>query len=315
MAPRRLDLTLGPEDQGKSVNTLLRHALGLSGGAVRRAKGSPGGITLDGTPVFTNAQALPGQTLSVQVGGFGPAERLVPTPGPLSIVYEDEDLLVLNKPAGLTVHPGPGHRHDSLGNFLIHYYDRIGLLADFHPVNRLDRGTSGLMAVAKHPHAHEQLGRALHTGAFRRGYLAVCQGVPFPRQGIVDRPIARAEDSPIRRRIDPAGATASTHYRVLGEQEGRSLLAVFPETGRTHQIRVHLASIGCPLVGDFLYGAEEVALPGRFALHASYLGCLHPVTGADLRFHAPLPDLLSALLPAVPPLEKSTLEDFCESHC
>ena len=315
MAPRRLELTVGPVDQGKSVNTLLRRELGLSGGAVRRAKGIPGGITLDGAPVFTNAQVLPGQTLSVQVGGFGPAERLVPTPGPLPIVYEDADLLVLDKPAGLTVHPGPGHRHDSLGNFLIYYYDRIGLLADFHPVNRLDRGTSGLMAVAKHPHAHEQLGRALHTGAFRRGYLAVCQGTPSPRQGTIDRPIARAEDSPIRREIRPNGAPARTHYRVLGMQEERSLLAVFPETGRTHQIRVHLASLGCPLVGDFLYGTEEAALPGRFALHAAYLGLLHPVTGADLRFHAPLPGTLSALVPALPPLETSTLEDFCESHC
>jgi 23S rRNA pseudouridine1911/1915/1917 synthase len=314
MAPRRLELTIGPGQQGKSVNTLLRQELGLSGGAVRRAKDIPGGITLDGTPVFTNKAALLGQTLSVQVGGFGPAERLVPTPGPLTIVYEDEDLLLLHKPAGLTVHPGPGHRHDSLGNLLIHYYNRINLAADFHPVNRLDRGTSGLMVVAKHPHAHEKLGRALHTGAFRRGYLAVCRGTPFPRQGCIDSPIARAEDSPIRRQIHPDGAPARTHYRVLGEQAGQSLVALLLETGRTHQIRVHLSSIGCPLVGDFLYGTEEENLHGRFALHAAYLSLSHPVTGADLRFYAPLPKALSALIPDLSPLTQSTLEDFCESH-
>lgn len=314
MAPRRLDLTISPLEQDKSVNTLLRHELGLSGGAVRRAKSTPGGITLDGTPVFTTAQVAPGQTLSVQVGGFGTAERLVPTPGPLNICYEDEDLLVLDKPAGLAVHPGPGHQHDSLGNFLIYYYDSIGLLADFHPVNRLDRGTSGLMVVAKHPHAHEQLGRALHTGAFRRGYLAVCRGVPFPREGLIDKPIARAENSPIRRQVSPDGAFARTNYRVLGAQDGRSLIAVFLETGRTHQIRVHLSFMGCPLIGDFLYGNEDATLPGRFALHAAYVGLIHPITGADLRFHCPLPQPLADLLPGVSPLEKSILEDFCESH-
>lgn len=314
MVPRRLNLTIGPAQQGKSVNTLLRQELGLSGGAVGRAKKSPGGIILDGVPVFTNATAHLGQTLSVQVGGFGPAERLVPTPGPLSIVYEDKDLLLLHKPAGLAVHPGPGHQHDSLGNYLISYYNSIGLAADFHPVNRLDRGTSGLMAVAKHPHAHELLGRALHTGAFRRGYLAVCQGIPSLRQGCIDGPIARAEDSPIRRQIHPGGAPARTHYRVLGEQAGRSLVALCLETGRTHQIRVHLSSIGCPLVGDFLYGKEEDALPGRFALHASYLGLSHPVTGANLRVCAPLPEALATLIPDLPPPHQSTLEDFCESH-
>lgn len=175
---RRLTLTITPEQAGKDVNTLLRRELRLSGSSVRRAKTLPDGILLDGQPVFTSAKANQGQILSVFVGDTVLSEQIEPVPGPLDILYEDEDLLVINKDGRTPVHPSQGHHGDTLANFLMAYYDTIGLRAAFHPVNRLDRGTSGLMAVAKHPHAHELLQQQLRDGRLARTYLAVCEGVP-----------------------------------------------------------------------------------------------------------------------------------------
>ena len=152
-------------------------------------------ILLDGQPVFTNVFVQPGQVLSVAVGDVTGSDQLAPVPGPLALCYEDEDLLIVNKPGDLAVHPSLGHHGDTLANFLMAHYEAQHLTAAFHPVNRLDRGTSGLMAVAKHAHAHELLQRQLQTGQFSRTYLAVCEGVPVPRRGCVDAPIGRQPDS------------------------------------------------------------------------------------------------------------------------
>ncbi len=153
------------------------------------------------------------------------------------------------------------------------------------------------MAVAKHAHAHEGLQHQLQEGTLRRAYLAVCEGVPVPRRGCVEAPIARAPGSVLKREVNPQGAPARTHYEVLATGRGRSLVALRLDTGRTHQIRVHLAHLGCPLVGDFLYGEELTALPGRFALHSHRLLLRHPLTGEEMTLCSPLPPALAALMP------------------
>ena len=186
---RRLTLSISEPLAGRQVRTLLRRELGLSAAGVRRAKDQPDGILLDGQPVFTNVFVQPGQVLSVAVGDVTGSDQIAPVPGPLALCYEDEDLLIVNKPGDLAVHPSLGHHGDTLANFLMAHYQAQHLTAAFHPVNRLDRGTSGLMAVAKHAHAHELLQRQLQTGQFSRTYLAVCEGVPVPRRGWVDAPI------------------------------------------------------------------------------------------------------------------------------
>ena len=293
---RRLSLSIHPSQEGKDINTLLRKELGLSGSGVRRAKQMPDGILLDGLPVFSNARVRAGQTLSVAVGDLVGSGQIAPVPGPLDILYEDEDLLVVNKGGQTPVHPSQGHHGDTLANFLMAYYESIGLVAAFHPVNRLDRGTSGLMAVAKHPHAHEELQRQLQEGRLTRTYLAVCQGVPDPAAGIVEAPIGREPGSVLRRMVTPDGAFARTHYEVLKTGRGRSLVQLKLDTGRTHQIRVHMAHLGYPLTGDFLYGEETEELPGRFALHSASIRLLQPVTGAEIALEAPLPPELAALL-------------------
>ena len=186
---RRLELAITLELAGIKVDTLLRKRLGLSGTVVRRVKWLEDGILVDGRRVNTRFCPEAGQVLSVRLSDPQRSSSVVPAPGPLDIVYEDEDVIVLNKAPGVSVHPGPGHFDDTLGNFLVEYYEKTEQEADFHPVHRLDRGTSGLIAAAKHPHAQEALKNQLHTERFKRVYLAVCQGVPDPPAGAVDAPL------------------------------------------------------------------------------------------------------------------------------
>lgn len=293
---RRLTLSISEPLAGRQVRTLLRRELGLSAASVRRAKDQPDGILLDGQPVFTNVFVQSGQVLSVAVGDVTGSDQIAPVPGPLALCYEDEDLLIVNKPGDLAVHPSLGHHGDTLANFLMAHYEAQHLTAAFHPVNRLDRGTSGLMAVAKHAHAHELLQRQLQTGQFSRTYLAVCEGVPVPRRGCVDAPIGRQPDSILKREVRPDGAAARTHYEVVRTGPGRSLVRLALETGRTHQIRVHMAYLGCPLAGDFLYGQELPELRQRFALHSASIRLLQPITGEEIALTSPLPAELNALL-------------------
>lgn len=293
---RTLTLTITPARAGKDINTLLRRELHLSAADVRRAKALPQGILLDGTPVFTTARVQLGQTLSVVVGDQEGSDTIQPVPGPLDIRYEDEDLLIVDKAGGVPVHPSQGHHGDTLANFILHHYQTQGLTAGFHPVNRLDRGTSGLMAVAKHAYAHQRLQTQLQTGELRRRYLAICQGTPPQEEGWVDQPIRRLPGSVLMRQVHPQGAPARTHYRLLRRGGGRSLVELVLDTGRTHQIRVHMAFLGCPLAGDFLYGEELPELPERFALHSAALRLLQPVNGEEITLTSPLPPALEALL-------------------
>ena len=293
---RRLELKITAENAGVRVDTLLRKHLNLSGTVIRRVKWLEDGILVDGERVNTRFVPAAGQVLSVRLTDPQRLSGVVPASGELDIVYEDEDVAVLNKPAGLSVHPGPGHYDDTLGNFLVHYYEQSGQQADFHPVHRLDRGTSGLLVVAKHPHAQERLKRQLHTPDFVRVYLAVCEGVPEPSAGTVDAPLGPMEGSLMAQRVREDGKPARTHYRVLDTADGRSLLRLELETGRTHQIRVHMSYIGHPLVGDFLYGTEDRSVISRTALHSHILRFRHPIDGREMEFTQELPPDMEGLL-------------------
>ena len=212
------------------------------------------------------------------------------------VVYEDEDMLVINKPAPLPT--GASARQGGLTLESV-MYSRYGGEAgwQFRPVNRLDKGTSGLMAAARTAHAHFALQRQLHTPAFTREYRALTVGAPEPPAGTVDLPIGREPDSLVKRRVAPDGRPCRTHYETLWRGGDTALLRLRLETGRTHQIRVHMAALGCPVLGDFLYGCEDERLPGRFALHSHVLACVQPVTGARLEFASAVPRELSRLAP------------------
>ena len=302
MSARYLTVTITPELAGLEVSTLLRRHLGLSGAVLRRVKWLEDGITLDGVRVNVRVRAEAGQTLSVRLtdplrwasAGF---PGVVPVEGPLDIVYEDQDLIVVNKAPGVLVHPGHGHFDDTLGNFLMYHYKMSGDESGFHPVHRLDKGTSGLMVAAKHAHAQERLKNQLHTGDFRRVYLAVFDGVPPEPAGVIDAPIGPAEGSLTAREVRPGGKPARTYYQVAEAWDSRALVELELATGRTHQIRVHMAHLGCPLTGDFLYGTENKDLIRRPALHSARLALTHPVTGERLNFSIPLPADMAALIP------------------
>ena len=294
--PRRLDWVVPPECEGTRVDTLLKKHMNLSGTVVRRIKWLDDGILVDGQRVNTRFIPKAGQTLSVRLTDPERLSGVIPAPGEVDIVYEDEDLIVVNKPAGLSVHPGPGHYSDTLGNFLVYYYETTGQKADFHPVHRLDRGTSGLLVAAKHPYAQELVKAQLHSPDFRRVYLAVCEGAPEPAAGVVDAPLGPVEGSLMAQQVRPDGKPARTHYETVSLYGTRTLLRLELETGRTHQIRVHMAYLGHPLTGDFLYGTEDHDLIARTALHSHQLTFTHPLTGEVLSFTQPLPEDMAELL-------------------
>lgn len=296
MRARYLQMTVSAEQAGRDVNSLLRRELGLSGAVLRRIKWLEDGIALDGTRVTVRTRTAPGQLLSVRLSDPEDAPQPVPTAGPLDVLWEDEDMAVVNKAAGVLVHPSHGHFDDTVGNFLMARWHAREEAAGFHPVHRLDKGTTGLLVVAKHAHGQERLKQQLHTGAFHRRYLAVCEGLPRWDEQTIDAPIAPVEGSLMKREVRADGLPARTHCKVLCRGTGRALLALTLDTGRTHQIRVHLAHAGHPLTGDFLYGTEDPDLIPRPALHSWQLALSHPITGERLTLEAPLPADLRTLM-------------------
>ena len=296
MGVRYLQLNITPEMAGRTVDSLLRRHLGLSGTLIRRIKWLEDGILLDGARVTVRQTVTPGQVLQVRLTDPDGRDQPVPAPGPVDILYEDGDMVVVNKTPGVLIHPSHGHFDDTVGNYLMHHFTQQNDPSGFHPVHRLDKGTSGLLVVAKHPYGQERLKNQLHTGAFRRRYLAVCEGCPVPREGTVEAPIAPVEGSLIAREVRPDGQFARTRYRVAKTCGSRALLELELDTGRTHQIRVHMAHVGHPLTGDFLYGTEDRALIARPALHSWQVEITHPVTGARMEFEAPLPEDIRSLI-------------------
>ena len=290
----KLVLTVTESMDGRRVDTLLRQQWKLSTSCINRLKRSETGLTCNGQRIFTNAAVHTGDILTVDLDAAERPTGIEPIEMPLSIFYEDEHLLILDKSAPLAVIPSSlSPDEPTLANALAHY---LGADFSFHPVNRLDRGTTGLMVVSKNGFVHDRLRCALHSGQFYRRYLAVCLGTPDPAEGEIDLPIGRDLTSAIRRRIDPEGQQALSHYRVLSTANGFSLLSLTPHTGRTHQLRLHMAAIGHPLAGDWLYGKEDPSLIPRPALHASELSLTHPITGQTLSFTAPLPADMKRLL-------------------
>ena len=265
-----LYLTIPAELDGQTVRQAAMKGLGMSNGLFKRAK-FHGQILLDGAPVLANAAIRAGQTLRLS---FPETENTAPAP----VAFEDEHLMMVEKPAPLPSASSPRQALPTLENAVYAY---LGCPPDFvyRPVNRLDKGTSGLMLVAKTAYGQDQMQRLLHTDLFQREYLAVAEGRLPEKEGLIDLPIRKMDGATVKRETGPGGKEARTWYRVLREENHRSLVWLRLDTGRTHQIRVHLSALGCPIVGDFLYGTESAELPGRFALHSFRCRFRHPVTG------------------------------------
>ena len=296
---RTLTYTVPPEENGHMVKGILRGNLHLSYTLLKSVKWRENAILLNGQSVHVNAIVHTGDVVSVALSERAPREDLYceHTARP-NIVYEDDDLLVLNKPAGVAMHPKADDASaPSLAAMLTGY---LGEGSVPHFVSRLDKGTSGLLIAAKSGYVHDRLRRALHSDNLRREYRAVAVGAVTPDHGVIDAPIGRADGSIIRRCVRADGLPSLTEYETLQTSERFTLLRLRPQTGRTHQLRVHMAHLGYPLAGDWLYGTEDKNLIARPALHSYELWFTQPITGQELHFTAPIPQDMQRLLASDP---------------
>ncbi len=283
------------EHDGVLVGRLLRRE-GISHRLLVELKKDPEGITVAGQPVRSIDRLHAGDVVRVQVRETDRSD-IIPQPGlPLDLAYEDEDLFVVRKPAGMAVHPSPQNRENTVANALAARYEQRGEPFAFRAIGRLDKNTSGLLVLAKNALSACLLTAAAQQKRMFHEYLAVCTG-ELPPEGTIDAPIGRVDGSVIARQVRPDGERAVTHYTRLAYANGYSLARIRLETGRTHQIRVHMQYIGHPLPGDFLYGPDIEAPIDRHALHAALLTLPQPITGERLYFSDPLPEDMRRFFP------------------
>ena len=277
-------------EQGTTVLDFLRKK-GFSRHILSSMKADKEALTRNGQRIGGREQLLAGDHFRVRLLETVDSDGIVPVSMPLSILYEDEDILVINKPADMPVHPSIGNYTNTLANGVAAYLDAKDEHSPFRCINRLDRDTSGALILAKNAFSAAVLSTQMRNRQIRRTYLAVVEGIT-PPNGTIFAPISRVDDSVIERHVDfLRGEPAVTHYERLEVKNEHSLLEIHLETGRTHQIRVHMASIGHPLAGDAVYGPKNCirSLNGQ-CLHAKELGFVHPATGEWMQFDSSLPD-------------------------
>lgn len=246
-------------------------------------------IYLNDLQTYTKKSLTVGDTVSVLIDFEEDNSNIVASNIPLNIIYEDDYLLVLNKPANIAIHPSILHFYNSLSNGVKFYFDKLGLKKKIRIVNRLDRNTSGIVVFAKNEYIQECLIKQMKTKELKKEYLAIAKGILESKSGTLNFPIARKEGSIIERTVSSDGDSAITHYDVVKEFNNLSLVHIVLETGRTHQIRVHFSHIGHPILGDTLYGSPS-ELINRQALHSYKLTFIHPVTKKVVSLEAPLPN-------------------------
>lgn len=315
-------------EDGMLLKTILQKRMGVSRKLLSRLKLTEQGIMLNGTRVYISVKVQAGDLVEIRMEQER-SNDMLPQPMELHILYEDEHLLVLNKPAGVIVHPTHGHYTDTLANGVVHYWQEKGWYYRFRAVHRLDQETSGVLVIAKNAYIHQHVSEQMIAGTVDKRYVAFVHGRPSSQTGDIDGPIDRDPLEPHRRIVTPEGYPSLTRYRVCETYPSASLVELKLETGRTHQIRVHMLSIGCPLIGDQMYrhpvysdqgllpdaperdedtngavgslnplAATIMRLDGymdRQALHAASLTLMHPIEGKTMVFTAPLPEDMKSL--------------------
>lgn len=280
-----------PKDLSKkpfTIHGFLKNR-GYSHSVIVSLKKTKEGILKNGIWARISDVLLPEDTLTIRLEEMDSSDNIVSSPLPFPVIYEDEDLLVVNKPANMPIHPSQGNYDNTLANAAAFYFRKKGEPFVYRCINRLDRDTTGLLILAKHAYSAGLLSQMVATRKIKREYLAVASG-KTEESGTITAPIGRKPGSTIERQVDfENGEYACTHYRTLHYENGYSLLSLQLDTGRTHQIRVHLLSINHPLPGDFLYCPDYSKIK-RQALHSYRLCFPHPVSGEQMEFTAPLPD-------------------------
>ncbi|MFI2856447.1 RluA family pseudouridine synthase [Paenibacillus sp. JSM ZJ436] len=295
------------QEDGMLLKTILQKRMGVSRKLLSRLKLTEEGIQLNGVRVFISAAVKARDRVEIRMEQETSAD-IMPQPMELDILYEDEDLLVLNKPPGVIVHPTHGHYTGTLANGVVDYWEKQGLKYRFRAVHRLDQDTSGVLCIAKNPYVHQHISEQMIANTVDKRYVALVHGVPAKAQGELDGPIDRDPEEPHRRIVTPSGYPSLTRYEVQ-ERYGdwASMVGLKLETGRTHQIRVHMSSLGHALIGDTMYPQELLqperkeewerldSLIPRQALHAASLTLFHPIQRTEMIFKAPLPQDMSLL--------------------
>ena len=291
--------------EGHKISEFLRNQ-GISTKSIIRLKSDVKNVLLNDEPGFINRILKKDDRLTLCVKELESSKKIPPVDLPLSIIYEDEDILIVNKPANMPIHPSMNNYENTLGNAVAYYYMKKGEPFLYRCINRLDRDTTGLTILAKHYLSCGILYDKMESREIKRTYYAIVENrtvfdAPYAHRllqtGTIDLPLGRRPDSAIERMVDiKNGDKAITHYRVLATNDGLSLLELQLDTGRTHQIRVHMQAIGHPLIGDFLYNPKDTHMK-RQALHAGKLSFRHPITKEILSFTAPVPQDMQVFFP------------------
>lgn len=285
---RIINYTIDDTASGQTIRSYLSN-LRYSSQNLIQLKKQENSILVNGISCYLKYPLSSGDLLTIHIQETASSEKILPIELPLDIMYEDEDLMVINKPAGMPIHPSMNHYDNSLANGLAWYFSVQDKPFIFRCINRLDKDTSGLTIIAKHMVSAGILSSMVAAREIHREYQAIVKGMVSPAEGTINAPIIRKEGSVLERIVDrEKGEAAITHYHVLKSKNGYSLLSLNLETGRTHQIRVHMKYLGYPLIGDYLY-YPDMSLIARQALHSHRLSFLHPITGTPMDFTADLP--------------------------
>ena len=282
---RRIDFTIEEKYDGKRVLDFLKNQAKASSRLITKLKHDPEGIMLNGVHTRTVDLMKKGDVLSITlpVDKEEQTSAVEPLPYPLKVFYEDDDLLIVDKPAGLPLHPSHNHQGDTLANAVAYHLAQQGKSSIFRSIGRLDRGTSGIVVCGLN-----RFVTGILNGKIYKEYMAVCDGI-YEGEGTIDRPIYRPDPIKTYRTVDERGEFALTEWKALSHHDGKTLLRIHLQTGRTHQIRVHFSSLGTPLVGDTMYGTPRDDI-SRQALHCCYCKFTHPVTKEVIEIESPLPE-------------------------
>lgn len=272
----------------KKILDILKLEFNMSDRLILKLKRN-NNIYLNGNNAYVWSPISDGDNITILLDFEEDNSNIVSTPMNLNILFEDESLLIVNKPSSMPVHPSCSHYLDSLSNGIKYYFDSINFKKKIRPINRLDKDTSGIVLFAKNEYIQECLVKQMKSKEFIKEYIAILNGVLSTQKGIINAPISRKEGSIIERTISPNGDVAITHYEVIGTINNMSLVKFILETGRTHQIRVHSSFIGHPIIGDTLYGTSSNIID-RQALHAYKVSFIHPITKKQISITANLPD-------------------------
>lgn len=285
-------------EDNTQLRSILRRTLCLSNTLLKGMKNTQN-IMVNEKQIRFIDKVHQGDVVSVRLEFEAEASTIAAEDVPLDILYEDDCIIVLNKPAGMVIHPCSGHPDKTLGNALMGYYRRTNQKLKLRPLGRLDTNTTGAVLFAKNPYVQDFLIRQMSQRSYEKNYVGIVHGVFSPSKGEISLPIARKEGSIIERVIEPDGSESLTLYETLQKTREYSLVRFRIITGRTHQIRLHCAAVGHPLLGDTLYGKIPTDLIGRQALHSHTLSFIHPASGERMTLEAPIPDDMRRLMLAL----------------